>query len=58
MAEILAFVKNDRRPARPVPGPVDSSEVVVFPRASVRVHGLWTVTADGIAVPSEGRVDA
>jgi hypothetical protein len=56
MAEILAFVKSDRRPTRSVPGPGDSSEVVVFPRASVRVH--WAVEA-GVAAPAaEGRVDA
>ncbi|MDB5617390.1 hypothetical protein [Tardiphaga sp.] len=37
MAEILAFVRNEQRPARTGPSAARSREVLVFPGTDIRV---------------------
>jgi hypothetical protein len=59
MAEILAFVRSDRKPTRSVSGPVNSADVVVFPRASVLVHGVWALAEGNHAITvTDSRADA
>jgi hypothetical protein len=51
VADILAFVRGNERPARSGAVLVDPSEVVIFPRTNIRaLRGVWGLPEDGLIV--------